>query len=83
MLEVDDLAVKNSYNTHDLGSALKEFARLREDNLRLLRALPAGHWKRSGMHPKRGEITIEKILEIVIDHDRGHCEQMSRAIVAT
>lgn len=82
MLEVDDLAVKNSYNTHDLGSALKEFARLREDNLRLLRALPASHWKRSGMHPKRGEITIEKILEIVIDHDRGHCEQMSRAIVA-
>ena len=82
MIEVDDLAVKNSYNTRDLGSVLKEFARLRDDNLRLLRALPASHWKRSGMHPKRGEITIEKILEIVIDHDRGHCEQMSRAIVA-
>jgi hypothetical protein len=79
MIEVDDLAVKNSYNTQDLGSALKEFARLREDNLRLLRALPASHWKRSGMHPTRGEITIERIVEIMIGHDQGHCEQILRA----
>ena len=80
MLEVDDLAVKNSYNTQDLGAAVKEFARLREDNLRLLRALPAGHWQRSGVHPKRGEITIERIVEIMIGHDQSHSDQISRAI---
>jgi uncharacterized damage-inducible protein DinB len=79
MIEVDDLAVKNGYNTQDLGAALKEFARLREDNLRLLRALPAAQWQRSGMHPKKGEITIERIVEIVIGHDRGHLEQIARA----
>ena len=80
MIEVDDLAVKNGYNNQDLGLALKEFTRLREDNLRLLRALPAPHWKRSGMHPKRGEITIEKIVEIMIGHDQGHCEQIAKAV---
>jgi uncharacterized damage-inducible protein DinB len=79
MIEVDDLAVKNGYNTQDLGAALKEFARLREDNLRLLRALPAAQWQRSGMHPKKGEITIERIVEIMIGHDRGHLEQIARA----
>jgi len=80
MLDVDDLAVKNGYNTQELGAALKEFARLREDNLRLLRALPAGQWKRSGIHPKRGEITIERIVEIMIGHDRGHFEQITKAV---
>jgi len=80
MLEVDDLAVKNRYNTQDLGAALKEFARLREDNLRLLRALPAGQWQRSGIHPKRGEITIERIVEIMIGHDQSHSEQIAKAV---
>ncbi len=80
MLEVDDLAVKNGYNTQELGPALKEFARLREDNLRLLRALPAGQWQRSGIHPKRGEITIERIVEVMIGHDRGHCDQITKAV---
>ncbi len=80
MLEVDDLAVKNGYNTQDLGAALKEFARLREDNLRLLRALPAGQWQRSGIHPKRGEITIERIVEIMIGHDQGHRDQILTAV---
>lgn len=81
MLEVDDLAVKNGYNTQDPGLALKEFARLREDNLRLLRALPAAQWQRSGTHPKRGEITIESIVEIMIGHDQSHSEQISKAVV--
>lgn len=80
MLEVDDLAVKNGYNTQELGPVLREFARLREDNLRLLRALPASQWQRSGIHPKRGEITIERIVEIMTGHDRGHLEQITRAV---
>jgi uncharacterized damage-inducible protein DinB len=79
MLEVDSLATQNSYNTQDLASCLKEFARLREDNLRLLRSLPATQWKRVGLHPKRGEITIERIVEIMIEHDRGHHDQAARA----
>ncbi len=83
MLEVDDLAVKNGYNTQDLGAALREFARLREDNLRLLRALPAGQWQRSGIHPKRGEVTIERIVEIMIGHDQGHLDQINKAAAGT
>jgi hypothetical protein len=82
MLDVDALAAKNRYNTQDLGAALKEFARLREDNLRLLRALPAGQWKRSGVHPKRGDLTIEGIVEIMVGHDRGHFDQIGRALAA-
>jgi len=82
MLEVDDLAIRNRYNTQDLGAALKEFARLREDNLRLLRALPASQWKRTGLHPKRGEITLERMVEVMVEHDGGHLSQIEAAVAA-
>ncbi len=80
MVDVDAMAAKNSYNTQDLGAALKEFARLREDNLRLLRALPASQWKRAGLHPKRGEISIERIVEVMAGHDQGHFAQIAAAV---
>ena len=82
MPDVDALAVKNGYNTQDLGASLKEFARLREDSLRLLRALPASQWRRTGMHPKRGEISIDRIVEIMIGHDKGHFDQIAAAVAA-
>lgn len=80
MLDVDSMAAKNGYNTQDLGVALKEFARLRDDNLRLLRALPPSQWKKAGVHPKRGEITIERIAEIMTGHDLGHFSQIASAV---
>jgi uncharacterized damage-inducible protein DinB len=70
---------QNTYNTQDLASCLKEFARLREDNLRLLRALPASQWGRLGVLPKRGEITIERMVEIMIEHDREHLAEAAKA----
>ena len=80
MVKVDELAAKNRYNAQDLGPALKEFARLREDNLRLLRALPSSHWKRAAIHPTHGEITIERFVEIMVGHDQGHFGQIERAV---
>ena len=81
-LEVDGLAVRNKYNEQDPAVAVKEFARLREDNLRLLRALPMKQWQRIGLHPKRGEITIEDIVKAMIDHDARHLEQFRVATSA-
>jgi DinB superfamily len=82
MPDVAALAVKNGYNAQDLGVALKEFSRLREDTLRALRALPANQWKRTAMHPNRGEISIERMVEIMIGHDKGHFEQIANAVAA-
>ena len=79
-LDFEALVAKHSYNTRDLGAALKEFARLRTDSLCLLKALPASQWKRVGIHPKRGEISIERIVEIMSGHDKGHFEQIAKAV---
>lgn len=82
-LDVDAIAAKNGYNTQDLGAALREFGRMREDNLRLLRSLPAAQWQRTGLHPKRGEITIERVAEIMVGHDAGHFDQIRAAAAST
>jgi hypothetical protein len=82
MPDVAALAVKNRYNAQDLGAALKEFSRLREDTLRLLRALPATQWRRTAMHPNRGEISIERMVEVMIGHDKGHFDQIANAVAA-
>ena len=81
-LDFDALVSKNRYNTQDLGASIKEFARLRADTVCLLRALPASQWKRVGIHPKRGEISIERIVEIMIGHDKGHFDQIGKAVAA-
>jgi uncharacterized damage-inducible protein DinB len=82
MVDVAALAARNNYNHQDLGKAVKEFARLREDNLRLLRAIPASQWKRAGIHPERGEISIERVVYIMMGHDLGHFGQISAAVAA-
>lgn len=42
----------------------------------LLRALPHGVWQRTGLHPKRGELTIEKLALVIAEHDDSHPSQV-------
>ena len=72
----DRLAEKLHYRDADLASVLKEFRRLREDTLVLLRALPHPVWQRTGRHPRRGEETLEQIAVHLAEHDRGHIEKV-------
>ncbi|MBZ5535823.1 MAG: DinB family protein [Acidobacteriia bacterium] len=72
----NELAAKLRYIERDLSDTLKEFKRLRADTLTLLRALPQKNWQRAGIHPKRGEITIESLAKIHANHDSTHADQI-------
>jgi uncharacterized damage-inducible protein DinB len=65
------------YREADLGAVLKEHRRRREDLVSLLRALPHGVWQRTGLHPKRGELTIEALVSVIADHDDNHLGQIA------
>ena len=39
-------------------------------------------WKRKGIHPEYGEISLESILETYSDHGTGHIDQINRALAA-
>jgi hypothetical protein len=72
MLDNDRAAVALKYGESDPTAVAKEFKRLREDTLVLLRALPHAAWQRTGLHPKRGELTLEQLAEVLAAHDDSH-----------
>lgn len=56
----------------DLGRVVKEFAARRADTLQLLRTLPHAAWRRTGLHPTRGELTLEGLADFLARHDARH-----------
>jgi hypothetical protein len=67
---------KLAYRSSSAPAVLKEHRRRRQDLLSLLRALPHGSWLRTGLHPTRGELTIENIASVIADHDDRHIAQI-------
>jgi hypothetical protein len=63
-----------------LGQLLDEFARLRSDNLRELRALnlKSEDLDKRGRHPALGVVTLSELLATWAAHDLTHLHQLSR-----
>jgi hypothetical protein len=75
---MDNAAVSERlhYRDADPLAVLKEHRRRREELTSLLRSLPHVAWERTGLHPKRGEISIEKLAEVIAEHDDTHLRQI-------
>jgi hypothetical protein len=82
MMDNAVVSEKLGYRDADPAAVLKEHRRRREDLTSLLRALPHDAWQRTGLHPKRGEISIEKLASVIADHDDNHLRQIE-ALPAT
>ena len=76
MFDNDEWTNTLKSNEQNLAEALKEWKRLRADTLTLLRALPQSAWQRTGIHPKRGEMTIESLAQLHSGHDERHAAQV-------
>ncbi|HWQ08749.1 MAG TPA: DinB family protein [Holophaga sp.] len=67
---------------HPLDEALELFRLLRELMARQLRRLPEAAWRQSVRHPERGEVTLERWLEIYEGHLTVHLAQIQRTLEA-
>lgn len=76
MLDNDKAARELRYAEQDLARVAREYAARRADTLTLLRALPHGAWSRTGLHPTRGELTLERLAEVLAEHDSRHIERI-------
>jgi len=56
--------------------ALGAFITARLWNIEFLKALPASAFDNTAMHPERGELTLQNMLEITAGHDVNHLEQL-------
>lgn len=76
MLDNDKAARELRYAEQDLGRVVKEFAARRADTLLLLRALPHAAWRRVGLHPTRGELSLEGLADFLAQHDARHIDRI-------
>ena len=73
---------QREFQGKSLPQLLEEFARLRSENLRALRALnlqPADLARR-GRHPALGAVTLSQLLAGWVVHDLTHLHQISRVM---
>ena len=67
-----------NYADRDPKESLKVFRVLRENNLELLKSVPAELWENHGMHAERGKETIARVVEMFAGHDLNHLQQVEK-----
>jgi len=72
------LAIDRAYNNQNIDEALEAFALARRQNIAVLLQVNEGQLMRSGFMTGVGEITLEKLLVMMRDHDEGHLEELRR-----
>ena len=60
----------------DLSTLVAAFASAREQAVKILRGLDEAGWKREGVSPSRGPLTIETYATTMDDHDTEHLGQI-------
>jgi len=65
-----------AYARRDPKISLETFRVLRENNLRMLKALPKELWQNYGMHQERGKETVEHLVRMFAGHDLNHLAQV-------
>lgn len=66
------------YARRDPKASLETFRALRENNLRMLKALPKNLWENYGMHQERGKETVAHIVRMFAGHDLNHVAQIEK-----
>lgn len=74
----DVWAATFDYAHRDPKVSLETFRVLRENNLRMLKALPKESWENYGMHQERGKETIAHMVRMYAGHDVNHLAQVEK-----
>ncbi len=70
-------AVDREYLSQSSTAALVEFGEIRDQTVTFLKAAPVDQWQRVGIHPSRGEKTVEEMVTWQIkSHDLSHLVQI-------
>ncbi len=78
----DRFAQMNVNKELSVEELLKEFKRLRSENLKELNSLPLNEstLSQKGIHPELGEASLKELLSTWVVHDLGHIAQISRVM---
>jgi hypothetical protein len=76
----DAWAAAMRYEKRDLRKSFEQYRNLREANIALLKSLAPEDWKKSAIHPERGEQTVRTIVEMTAGHDLNHFVQIEKLL---
>ncbi len=76
------LARERSYNSQPVPTALEEFAAERMGNVGLILGLQSEQLRRGGFLETVGDITVERLLRIMEEHDREHLHLIEQRLEA-
>ncbi|MBA2731998.1 MAG: DinB family protein [Acidobacteria bacterium] len=71
------IASERDYNSQDFEAAFQEFALERKENVRVMKALSSDQLNRSGVLEGVGAITLERLCQLMREHDQSHREELS------
>ncbi|MCS7051675.1 MAG: DinB family protein, partial [Thermomicrobium sp.] len=63
-----------------VSDALARLGHERGDTLTTLMTLSLKDWERRAIHERLGEVTVEDLVEQLVEHDRLHLEQIERLL---
>jgi hypothetical protein len=73
-------AAEQQYAREHAGAAWQAFSERRDATLERLRGLDAASWRRAGRHPRRGTLTVDALVALMVWHDETHLDQVKRAL---
>jgi hypothetical protein len=66
------------FGQFDLINSLREWAALRRELLDIVRSMPENTWHRSATHSTRGTQTLLELLQIMLEHDQEHLQEVQQ-----
>lgn len=72
----------STYASYEAREALAVFSALRQWNLKLIGAATPGALSKSLLHPERGEMTFNVLIETMAGHDLNHLRQVEAIAAA-
>jgi len=72
------LAIERDYNRQSLNEAVSDFATARRHNLTMLNNASKSEFDREGELEGTGNVTLARLVEMMVEHDEGHLEELQR-----
>lgn len=68
-------AIERNYREQKPRHVFERFRELRQVLTEKADVLDEAAWQRVGLHPRRGEVTVHRLLDRLCDHDANHLER--------
>lgn len=76
----DSWVTERKYSEQSGPGALAEFLAARSETLEMLRELAEEYWERRGRHAFFGPTTMRELLNLAVQHDAAHWEQIQELL---